>query len=54
MAAVRRPPADRKLRHEIKTSERWISIVKQLLMPLPSSADAAPLPVSLIYKASKG
>jgi len=49
-----RPPADRKLRHEIKTSERWISIVKQLLMPLPSSADAAPLPVSLIYKASKG
>ena len=47
------PPADRKLRHEIKTPERWVSIVKQLMMPLPSSANAVPLPVSMIYKASK-
>jgi hypothetical protein len=45
------PPADRKLRREIHTQERWTSVGRQLLMPLPSAPDARPLEVSWVYKA---
>jgi hypothetical protein len=46
-----RPPTDRKLRREIRTSERWTSVSRQLLMPLPSAPDARPLEVSWVYRA---
>lgn len=44
------PPADRKKRDEIKPSERWTSIASQLMLPLPTATDAAPLSLSWIYR----
>jgi hypothetical protein len=48
------PPPDRKTRKEIKTSERWVSVHRQLLLPQPSASDTRPLDVSWVYKGSKG
>lgn len=49
-----RPPADRKMRRVINLSERWTSIDQQVLLPLPSSPEARPLPVSWVYRGAKG
>jgi len=44
------PPADRKARKEIKTSERWAQVEEQLLLPQATAPDARPLPISWVYK----